>query len=46
MEISSHPIIDRSGSTLRARQMSLPDPPEEFETYPNEFYNHIDQFHD
>ena len=46
MEISSHPIIDRSGSTLRARQMSLPDPPEDFETYPNEFYNHIDRIHD
>ena len=49
MEISSHPIIDqpdRSSSTLRARQMSLPDPPEEFETYPNEYFQHIDQFHD
>ena len=46
MQISSHPTTDRSGSTLRARQMSLPEPPEEYESYPDEFFNHIDRIHD
>ena len=49
MDISSHPIIDqpdRSSSTLKLRQMSLPDPPQEFETYPNEYFTPTDHIHD